>query len=264
MKRIVIVGATSGIGREVARIFANEGWTVGAMGRRKGLLMSLQTECDDDNVQTAYIDITNEDAPERLAKFVERLGGMDVFMLCSGIGFQNTELDTDTEMRTVATNCDGFTRMVAWAFNYFKTQTSDSNEVSAIGSDDNSGQPERGHIVVISSIAGTKGLGVAPAYSATKRFQNTYIEALSQLASMKRYPIDFTDIRPGFVATDLLRGTARYPMLMSVPPVAQAIVNAIKKRKRVKIIDWRYHLLVLFWRLIPRSVWVKLRIVKTN
>ena len=69
----------------------------------------------------------------------------------------------------------------------------------------------KGHIAVISSIAGTKGLGIAPAYSATKRFQNTYIDALEQLAYMqKKKAIHFTDIRPGFVKTDLLNDGKNY------------------------------------------------------
>ncbi len=69
-------------------------------------------------------------------------------------------------------------------------------------------------------------------------------------------PIDFTDIHPGFVATDLLRDT-RYPLLMKVGPVARDIVHAFKHR-RIRIIDWRCRLL-FFWRLIPRPVWERLK-----
>ena len=118
---------------------------------------------------------------------------------------------------------------------------------------------KNGHIAVISSIAGTKGLGVAPAYSATKRFQNTYIDALAQLARMQHLNIRFTDIRPGFVATDLLRN-GKYPMLMHADKVAEYIVRALKHKKRVTVIDGRYRLLVFFWRMIPRWLWERLPI----
>lgn len=246
----MIVGATSGIGREVARLFAQDGWAVGAVGRRGELLESLRGECPEGSVVTAVADVTAESAVEAVGGLADRMGGMDVFLLSSGIGFQNVGLDVETEIRTVATNCEGFTRMVTWAFNYFS------------GRQD--GGSSHGHIAVISSIAGTKGLGVAPSYSATKRFQNTYIEALSQLATMRGLRIDFTDIRPGFVATDLLRGSAHYPMLMDVSPVARSVVDAVKGRKRTVVIDWRYRVLVFFWRLIPRWLWVRLRIVKTR
>ena len=76
---------------------------------------------------------------------------------------------------------------------------------------------------------------------------------------MEGLRIDFTDIRPGFVDTELLRN-ARYPMLMAVGPVARSIVTAIKKRKHTATIDWRYRMLVGFWRLIPRWLWIRLRV----
>lgn len=246
MKRAVIIGATSGIGREVARLLVQAGWRVGACGRRESLLQTLQAESPQGMVETAVLDVTSAEAPQQLEALIARLGGMNLFFLSSGIGYQNVALDPDIELRTAQTNCEGFVRMTTFAFNYFRQHLSSS----AAG---------RGHIAVISSVAGTKGIGVAPAYSATKRFQNTYMDALEQLARLHRLPIDFTDIRPGFVATDLLRD-ARYPMLMQVAPVARTIVGALQRRKRVCTIDLRYRLLVFFWRLIPRWLWVRLPI----
>lgn len=102
-------------------------------------------------------------------------------------------------------------------------------------------------------------MGVAPAYSATKRFQNTYIDALAQLSRMQRLNIRFTDIRPGFVATDLLRN-GKYPMLMRADKVALMLVRSLERKKRTVIIDRRYRLLVFFWRMIPRWLWERLPI----
>jgi short-subunit dehydrogenase len=115
-------------------------------------------------------------------------------------------------------------------------------------------------LAVISSIAGTKGMGSAPAYSATKRFQNTYIDALAQLAHMQNLNIRFTDIRPGFVATALLNDGNKYPMLMNPERVANHIVRALNHHKRMVIIDKRYALLVFFWRLIPQWLWERMKI----
>lgn len=244
MKRAIIIGATSGIGREVARLLAKDGWQIGIAGRREELLQSLQAEFPEGQVKTAVLDVTDTDAPTRLQSLIDELGGMELYFHSSGIGFQNATLDPDIEMRTARTNGEGFVRMVTYAFNHFKAHAT---------------RDARGHIAVISSIAGTKGIGVAPAYSATKRFQNTYIQALSQLAHLQHLPIDFTDIRPGFVATDLLRD-ARYPLLMKAEPVARDIVHALKHHRRIRIIDWRYRLLVFFWRLIPRPIWERLRV----
>ena len=239
MKRAIIIGATSGIGEEVAKLLVQQGWHIGIAGRREEALKNLQATAPG-QIEIQRLDVTQVDAPTLLEALIRKLEGMDLFFLSSGIGSQNPDLQTETELNTARTNVEGFTRMVTFAFNYFKTRS-------------------EGHIAVISSIAGTKGLGIAPAYSATKRFQNTYIDALSQLARMQHLNIHFTDIRPGFVATDLLK-SGKFPMLMQADQVARSIVNALNRKKRVVVIDRRYRVLVFFWRMIPQWIWERLPI----
>ena len=238
-RKIIIIGATSGIGYEITQLYRKQGWRIGIAGRRTELLAKIRSEAPD-QIETAQIDVTSPDAPEKLAELIDRVGGMDVFLLSSGIGSQNRDLHSDIELSTVQTNTVGFTQMVVAAYDYFKKHGS-------------------GQLAVISSIAGTKGLGAAPSYSATKRYQNTYIEALDQLAQMEKLPIVVTDIRPGFVKTDLLKND-KYPMLMSPQYVARKIVKAIERKKRRTVIDWRYAVLVFFWKLIPSFVWRRLPI----
>ena len=241
MKRIIIIGATSGIGREVAKLYIARGWQVGVAGRRTDELENLRQEAPQ-QVYTETIDVTHDDAPTRLQSLIDKVGGMDIFLLSSGIGKQNPTLEADIELRTAATNVTGFMRMTMTAFHFFEKQG-------------------YGHIAAISSIAGTKGLGIAPAYSGTKCFQNTYLDALDQLAHMNGLNICFTDIRPGFVATPLLKDD-NYPLLMKAPDVAAQIVKGIDCKKRTLIIDWRYRILIFFWRLIPRCIWLRLKCVK--
>lgn len=243
MKRAIIIGATSGIGQEVAKCLLLEGWQIGIAGRRQSALETLQRVAPD-QIKIQALDVTQEDAAEKLNMLIDKTGGMDLFLLSSGIGFQNMKLDMEVELNTARTNVEGFTRMVDTAFAYFRK---------------NGG----GHLAVISSIAGTKGLGVAPAYSATKRFQNTYIDALEQLAHLQKLKIHFTDIRPGFVSTDLLNDGKHYPMLMKAEIVGRHIARALKHKRRVIVIDWRYRILVFFWKMIPRWIWKRLP-VKTN
>lgn len=150
-------------------------------------------------------------------------------------------LDADKELTTVQTNALGFTRMVGEAYRYFAARG-------------------EGHIAVVSSIAGTKGLGAAPAYSATKAFDTTYVEALEQQAHMRGKHIHFTDIRPGFVRTALLGDGRRYPLLMNPETVARAIVNAILHHRHVVVIDWRYRLLTALWRCVPRWIWRRMSV----
>ncbi|WP_300762087.1 SDR family oxidoreductase [uncultured Bacteroides sp.] len=239
-KRAVIMGATSGIGYEVARFLLSEGWKLGLAGRREENLRKLQSEFPG-QVCIKAIDVKDEDAGNALFSLIDELGGMDMYFHSSGIGYQNANLDADIELNTLETNGTGFTRMVGAAFRYFRDKG-------------------KGHIAVISSIAGTKGLGIAAAYSATKRFQNTYIDALEQLASMKKIDIRFTDIRPGFVATNLLNDGKKYPMLMKTDYTARLIVKALNRKKRIAVIDWKYRILVFFWRLIPRCVWKRMSV----
>ena len=237
-KKVIIIGATSGIGREVALVYIAQGWTVGAAGRREAELESLRAMAPE-QVFTQVLDVTKDDAAEHLQTLIDKVGGMDLFLLSSGIGKQNYTLDTEIELTTAATNVEGFIRMTNAAYHYFEKQG-------------------HGHLAVISSIAGTKGLGAAAAYSATKGFQHMYMDALDQLSRMQKLNISFTDIRPGFVATPLLKSSKSYPMLMEAPIVALDIVDALERKKRVAIIDWRFRLLVGFWRLIPKWIWLRL------
>lgn len=237
MKKVIIIGATSGIGYEVAKGYLKLGWRVGIAGRREEALEKLRAT-NPDKIEIQALDVTKEDAPEKLQLLIDKLGGMDLFLLSSGIGSQNIALKPDIEINTARTNVGGFIRLVTAAFHYFKEQGG-------------------GHLAVISSIAGTKGLGSAPAYSATKRFQNTYIDSLAQLSRMEKLNISFTDIRPGFVQTDLLKDR-NYPLLMKPDHVANRIIHALNHKKRVAVIDRRYACIVFFWRMIPSWLWERL------
>ena len=234
-KRAIVIGASSGIGREVAKLLMEQGWTVGVAARRVDKLEELHATA------VEPIDVTQEDATTRLQALISRLGGMDLFFYASGIGKQNRELKEDIELATLQTNGLGFTRMIGEAYRYFAQQGF-------------------GHIAAITSIAGTKGLGPAPAYSATKAMQATYLEALEQQARNRKLNIHFTDIRPGFVDTDLLSGDFRYPMMLKPEKVARQIVRAIKHRRHVCIIDWKYRLLTMAWRCIPRCIWRNIKL----
>ena len=241
--KAIVMGATSGIGKEVALNLAAKGWDVAIAGRRIEKLQEVVAMADGGIVGYKQIDINDEDAPAKLRSLIAEIGGMDVYFHSSGIGWQNNMMDMEKELATVETNGLGFTRMVGTAYNWFAENGC------------------KGRIACISSIAGTKGLGAAPAYSATKRFQNHYLECLSQQARMRKLPIAITDIRPGFVATDLIAGKA-YPLQLKAKDVAEDIVKAIDRGKEVKVVDWRYAVLVFLWRLMPRWMWVRMKIAK--
>jgi short-subunit dehydrogenase len=150
-------------------------------------------------------------------------------------------LKENIELATMQTNGLGFTRMIGEAYRYFA-------------------EKGEGHIAAITSIAGTKGLGPAPSYSATKAMQNVYLQALEQQANARGLRIRFTDIRPGFVDTALLSGDFKYPMMLRPENVAQEIVSSINSRRHIRVIDWRYRLMTAFWRRIPRFIWRRIKL----
>lgn len=242
-QRAVVMGASSGLGLEMARRLLRDGWQVGIAARRVDILKSIE-EPDVDKPVIAQIDITADDAADKMRGLIEKLGGVDLYFHASGIGKQNSELIADVELNTIQTNGMGFARMVGEVFRWMASHGG-------------------GHIAVISSIAGTKGLGPAPSYSATKSFQNTYIQALEQLSNNRQLNIRFTDLRPGFVDTDLIKGT-HYPMTLTVDEVADEMMAAISHGMHVRIIDWRWRIVVKLWRMIPSFVWRRLRLVKTK
>ena len=237
------MGATSGIGLEVVKVLASKGWQLGVAGRCDDVLQQLSNEVPQVMAVRA-IDITRDDAPQRLNGLINELGGIDLYFHSSGIGYQNPDLDADKELRTVETNAVGMTRMVDFMFNYFAQRPD-----------------HEGHIAVMSSIARTRGLGAAPAYSATKRYVSHYLECLSQLCTIRRlHHIHLHDIRPGFVRTPLIADGNRYPMQLDPERVAQSIVRGIERNRPVITTDWRYRLLVAGWTLLPRWLWVRLPI----
>jgi short-subunit dehydrogenase len=243
--KAIIIGATSGLGREIAFNLLREGWHVGIAGRRDELLKEIADSAEfGTNVVYERIDITSEDVIPSVERLLSKLGDIDLFVNVSGVGFQNPSLDSTIEKNIFDVNGYGFMRMVDWAYNYFMRTN------------------RPGHIAIVSSIAGTKPLGTAAAYSATKRMQSHYITALSQLARMEHLNIRFTDIRPGFAATDILNPNKHYPMMMTKEYAGRLATRAILKKKRVAIIDWKFAILTFFWSLIPRCIWERLTFVK--
>ena len=249
MRRAIIIGATSGIGRAVAAALLGQGWQVGIAGRREHLLKELESEAGGDRVVSEVMDVTQDSATEALDRLIGRLGDVDLLLFASGIGRQNRALDEQIELSTVKTNCEGMVRIVDHFINHVRHNPAYTSRRKA-------------HVAVITSVAGTMGIGTAPAYSATKKMQSTYLVALSQLIRMERLPITLSDIRPGFVRTEILNPEKHYPMVISCERAAQYIIRGLAHRKRIITFDWRYRCIVFLWRMIPRWLWERMTFVR--
>lgn len=233
------MGATSGIGLEVAQRLAKRGHKVGVAGRKVKVLEALKKEFPK-NIEWEEIDITKENAPKKLNSLINKLGGMDTYFHIAGVYFDNPELDLGHEVTTVETNAVGFARMISSAYNYFR---------------DNGGM---GHIAAITSVAGTRGMGPIASYSSTKKFGWTYLEALQQLSHMQKLNIKFTDIRPGWIRTPLMNPDSEYPFTMKLSYAAPLIIRSLKKCRVANYVDWRWKLIVRFMQMFPRCMWVRI------
>jgi short-subunit dehydrogenase len=237
MHKAIVIGATSGIGKGLAKILAHNNYVVGITGRRTELLNELKNE----NPNAYFIksfDITDTKSTcQKLEELTTELGGLDLLILSSGTGDLNETLDLDIEHRTIATNVVGFTNILIWAFNFFKRQN-------------------YGHLVAISSIAGLRGNRHAPAYNATKAYQINYLEGLRQKANRLNSPIFITDIRPGFVNTDMAKSEGKF-WVATVDKAVLQIFEAIKQKKNIVYITKRWRLIAIILRMIPSKIYDK-------
>ncbi|MBD5210002.1 MAG: SDR family NAD(P)-dependent oxidoreductase [Bacteroidales bacterium] len=240
MPAVIVIGASSGLGRLIALNYLQRGYRVGVAARRVERLDHIVAQAPD-RVVACRIDVTSADAAASLAGLIDRLGvHPDIFINCAGIGYANPELRPEADLATVETNCVGFTRITDFIFNYYAQ----------------SGLP--GQIAHISSVAGTRGIGIAASYSASKRFQSEYLTALSQLARQRHLPIAITDLRPGFIDTPLLDSSNRYPMLMTAERASRLIVRAIDRKRHSRVIDRRWAVVTALWRRLPQWLWRRL------
>lgn len=241
MKKILIMGASSGIGLAVAEALASRGVKTGLAARHTTALRALKEKYPD-FIEYESIDVTHNDAPKKMEELIDKLGGMDIYFHVAGIGYANKTLDPHREAEMIATNAAGFARMVSAAYGYFR---------------DNK---RKGQIVAVTSVAGTNGIGEMAAYSASKKCAQTYLVALEQLANSEKVDITFTDIRPGWIRTPLLDADKEYPMEMTLEYVVPQVIKAIVKHPRVAYIDARWGALCSAWKAIPDTIWTRMNI----
>ena len=222
MKRAIVIGATSGIGRGLAECFAAQGYAVGLVGRRENLLKEI-AQADPAAYRFAVADVTRPaETVAALERLVRELGGMDLCVVSAGTGDLNPGLDYALEEPAIRTNVVGWTAAVDWAYGRFEEWGG-------------------GHLVVITSVGGLRGGGAAPAYNASKAYQINYAEGLRQRAAKSGLPLPVTDIRPGFVATKMAKGEGLF-WVMPVDRVVEGIVRAIRRRRSVAVVTRRWRL----------------------
>jgi short-subunit dehydrogenase len=231
MKKAIIIGASSGMGRELAKVLVRHDYIVGVTGRRTELLQELQAELSD-KCHSRTMDVADTStAIETFNSLIAEMGGIDLVVISAGTGHGTPDLQWSNERDTIDTNVLGFTAIADAAFNYFVKQG-------------------HGHLVGISSIAAIRGGRYAPAYNASKAFVCKYLEGLRHMAMKTRLPICITDIQPGFVDTRMAQGD-RIFWRASTEKAARQIYRAIERKKPHAYVTRRWRLIAWMLKLMP-------------
>ena len=247
-QNIIIIGATSGIGKALFGKYAADGNRIGIVGRRTHLLDELLQEHPDTTV-TATADITKQDEIARAIESLRaELKDIDLAIVCSGTGDINASLDYDVERPTIDTNVTGWTYVIDTLYHIFEQQGHGHLVAEQQG---------HGHLVAITSAGGLRGEPMAPAYSASKAYQINYMEALRKKAYKSGNHILVTDIRPGLADTAMAKGEGLF-WVMPVEKVASQIVAAIRKQKSKAYVTKRWHVLAIINKNLPYSIYKKM------
>jgi short-subunit dehydrogenase len=229
-KKVIIAGASSGIGRELAILYAQAGCRVGVTGRRAALLEEIKNDFPG-QIAIAVFDVMGNDNIVHLRSLIEELGGLDLFVYNAGYGAISAEADWQIDKTTVLTNVNGFVETVNFVFNYYKQQG-------------------HGQIAATSSIASLAGNHFAPAYSASKAFMSNYMEGLYLKSKKQHLRVIITDIQPGFVKTKMAAGPRRF-WEATAAKAARQMMNAIEAKKFRVYITRRWWLVAQLIKILP-------------
>lgn len=235
MKKVIIIGASSGIGEALCRVFSEKKYEVGMAARRIELLQNIKNKLPGKAI-IKQIDVTRPDeAMVRFKELLEEMGDVDIIILNAGAGHQNQDLSWPIEKLSIDVNITGFTAMINVAFHYFWKKG-------------------KGHLVGMSSIAGLRANRFAPAYGSSKSYMSQYLKGLRHKVIKEKINISITDIRPGFVDTAMAQGDK---VFWSAPPLkaAQQMFKAIIKKKKTVYITKRWNLIAWLMKILPDFIY---------
>ena len=240
MKKVLITGATSGIGQELAEQMAKKGYIVGLIGRRTERLEQITKQigehayyrtCDVTDHETAY-DIYDD--------LISEMGGMDIMILNAGVGIETLLPKWEADYKTIQVNVTAFVHGANFAFKYFKCQN-------------------HGQIVGMSSIASHLALGRIAVYTASKHFISNYMTGLRQKANKLDLKIAITDIRPGYVVSEMTKKSKEMFWVASTEKAVYQMIKGIEKNKKRVYVTKKWKLIALIAKLTPQYVWDRLK-----
>jgi short-subunit dehydrogenase len=237
IKKALIIGATSGIGEELASQMIQGGYSIGITGRREDRLRAIQSLAPE-RIHIKVMDIADTTRTTvQLRELLVEMDGADIIVISAGTGHINPSLDWAKEKETIDVNVSGFTALACAAFEYFCTRGS-------------------GLIAGISSIAAIRGGRAAPAYNASKAFVSNYLEGLRQKAVKMKLPITVTEIQPGFVDTAMASSEILF-WVATPAKAAKQILAAIETGKPHVYITKRWRFVAWLLKLVPSALYCR-------
>jgi short-subunit dehydrogenase len=166
------------------------------------------------------------------------MGGVDLVIIASGTGEINKELHWEIEKNTIMVNVLGVTAMIQVSMQHFIKN-------------------KKGHLVVITSIAGLRGSAEGTVYNASKSYQSNYLEGLQAFVTKYYKQITISDIRPGFIDTEMAKGEGLF-WVQPVKKAAQQIWTAILKKNNITYITKRWRLIAILYKMLPRWLYYRM------
>lgn len=238
MKKAIIIGSSSGIGMQLARVMSKDGYVLGLTGRRLELLNKLRSELPVESF-TKHMDISKiNETMNCLNVLIDEMGGVDLIIVSAGIGHINDDLNWILEQETINTNVFGVTAIINVAMQYFLNKKS-------------------GHLAVISSIASLRGSAECPAYNASKAYISNYIEGMRCKVKKQKLNIIITDIKPGLVDTAMAKGEGLF-WVMPLEKATAQIYTALKHRKDEVYVTKRWGFMGFLLKRMPKSLYYKM------
>lgn len=242
LKRAIVIGASSGMGREVAKLLALDGYTVGLAARRLHMLQQVQQDISS-QTYIKQIDASKpEEAVQKLEEMIEEIGGLDLLVI-SITGFKEVDWhnrDWTADKKIFDVDIMGFYALARTGLNFFERQGF-------------------GHLVGFSSIDGLRGIASTPSYSAAKAFCSRYMEAERNRFMQKNMPIVITDIIPGWVNSesdpDYQRKHPQAYWIDSLQVASQEIFEAIKNKASIAYITKRWEKVAEVIKIMPDDLY---------
>jgi short-subunit dehydrogenase len=240
----IVTGASSGIGRELAKVLARQGAIVGLIGRRGGHLADLAAEIKQEGGAAAFVAADVGDRAAIVAairQLADQLGPVDLLVANAGVGAPTLldPVNTDAVETMIRVNVLGVVYSIEAVLPEMLRR-------------------QRGHLAAVSSLAAYKGLPGESAYCASKAAVNAYMEGLR--IQLRAHNITVTTICPGFVRTPMTDVmNAKMPWLMEADDAARRIARALARRKKVFNFPWQMNLLMTLTRWLPD--WVVARVI---